>query len=50
MQRTALGLSALLALIVPGTATLAQQPDRLAEPVPPRLRLRPQFCDVDRAH
>jgi len=33
MHRTALGLSALLTLIVPGTS-LAQQLDRLAEPVP----------------
>jgi hypothetical protein len=34
MHRTALGLTALLTLIVPGTASLAQQPDRLAESVP----------------
>ena len=34
MHRTALGLSAFLTLIVPGTASLAQQLDRLAEPVP----------------
>ena len=35
MHRTALGLSALLTLIVPGRASLAQQLDRLAESVSP---------------
>jgi len=34
MHRTAVGLAAILTLIVPGTASLAQQLDRLAESVP----------------